>query len=142
MSLCAYQKIRRALQALPNTFWELFRICFFRAAMTRLCMRCEQIVGEKCARCGAQMTVNSNDHALTDAEFDCPSCGHHFMQGDGGETGGLCTPCLEDQLQKAYVEAAKTQRRRSELAAGKSSRKGYQGSRRLPQLQKVGSISH
>jgi hypothetical protein len=71
--------------------------------MTRLCMRCEQIVGEKCARCGTQVTVNSNGHAVTNAEFNCPLCGYSFAQGDGGETGGLCTPCLETELKKAYV---------------------------------------
>ena len=87
--------------------------------MTRTCILCNRIIGEKCAHCGAEATANSNGHALTNAEFDCPSCGHHFLQGDGGETGGLCTPCLEDQLQKAYVEAAKSQKRRSELAVGK-----------------------
>ena len=91
--------------------------------MTRTCILCNRIIGEKCAHCGAEATANSNGHALTNAEFDCPSCGHHFLQGDGGETGGLCTPCLEDQLQKAYVEAAKNQRRGSELATGKSSHK-------------------
>jgi transposase-like protein len=91
--------------------------------MTRFCMQCDRIIGEKCVRCGTEATAHSNGHAVTTAEFDCPSCGHHFQQGDGGETGGLCTPCLEDQLQKAYVEAAKSQRRRSELAAGKLSRK-------------------
>ena len=71
--------------------------------MTRFCMRCDQIIGEKCVQCGTEATA-SNGHALTNAEFDCPSCGHHFLQGDGGETGGLCTPCLETELKKAYVD--------------------------------------
>ncbi len=93
--------------------------------MTRFCMRCDRIVGEKCVQCGTEATADSNGHAVTAAEFDCPSCGHHFLQGDGGETGGLCTPCLESELQKAYVEAAKRQRRRSELATEKSSRKRH-----------------
>ena len=91
--------------------------------MTRFCMRCDRIVGEKCVQCGTEATANSKGPVATGAEFDCPSCGHHFLQGDGGETGGLCTPCLEAELQKAYVEAAKSHRCRSELATGKSSRK-------------------
>ena len=91
--------------------------------MTRFCMRCDRIIGEKCVQCGVEAAANLNGHAVSGAEFDCPSCSYHFEQGDGGETGGLCTPCLEAELQKAYVEAAKSQRRRSELATGKSSRK-------------------
>jgi DNA-directed RNA polymerase subunit RPC12/RpoP len=67
-------------------------------------MRCDRTIGEKCAKCGTEATANSNGHALTNAEFDCPSCGHHFLQGDGGETGGLCTPCLETELKKACVD--------------------------------------
>jgi hypothetical protein len=91
--------------------------------MTRFCMQCDQVIGEKCVQCGTEATASSNARAVTGAEFDCPSCSHHFPQGEGGETGGLCTPCLEAELQKAYVEAAKSQRRRPELATGKSSRK-------------------
>jgi hypothetical protein len=67
-------------------------------------MRCDRIIGEKCAQCGTEVTANSNGHAVTNAEFDCPSCGHHFLQSDGGETGGLCTLCLKTELKKAYVD--------------------------------------
>jgi len=67
--------------------------------MTRLCIRCNRIIGEKCARCGTE---------VTDAEFDCPSCGHHFTRGDGGETGGMCEPCFDAELQNAHEEAAKS----------------------------------
>jgi len=45
---------------------------------------------------------------VTGAEFDCPSCGHHFPQGDGGETGGMCEPCFDAELQKAHGQAAKS----------------------------------
>jgi hypothetical protein len=86
-------------------------------------MRCDRIIGEKCVQCGTEASAHPNGHAVTDAEFDCPACGHQFLQGDGGETGGLCTPCLEAELQKAYVEAAKSQRRGAEFVTGKSSRK-------------------
>ena len=57
--------------------------------MTRICTLCKQIMGEKCARCGTEATplkANSYGQAVTGTEFDCPSCGHHFPQGDGGET--------------------------------------------------------
>jgi len=49
-----------------------------------------------------EVTANSNGHAVTIAEFDCTSCGHHFSQGDGGETGGMCEPCFDAQLRKAH----------------------------------------
>jgi hypothetical protein len=35
-------------------------------------------------------------------------CGHHFLQGDGGETGGMCEPCFGAELQKAHEEVAKS----------------------------------
>jgi transposase-like protein len=76
--------------------------------MTRICIRCNRIIGEKCAQCGMEVTANSNGHAVTIAEFDCPSCGYHFSQGDGGETGGMCEPCFDAELRKAHQEAAKS----------------------------------
>ena len=62
--------------------------------MTRFCIRCNRIIGEKCVQCGTQVTASSNGHAVNSADFDCPSCGHHFPQGDGGETGGMCERAL------------------------------------------------
>jgi hypothetical protein len=53
------------------------------------------------------VTAVSNGHTVTDAEFDCPSCGYHFAQGDGGQTGGLCTPCFDSELRNAHEQAAK-----------------------------------
>ena len=79
-----------------------------RSCMTRVCIRCNRIIGEKCARCGTQVTAVSNGHAVTGADFDCPSCGHHFQQGDGGETGGMCEPCFDAELQSAHEHAAKS----------------------------------
>ena len=81
--------------------------------MTRLCMVCKQIMGEKCARCGTEATplkTNSNGQAGTGTEFDCPSCGHHFTQGDGGETGGMCEPCFDAALRKAHEQKTKSPR--------------------------------
>src|SRR5579864_209190 len=78
-----------------------------RSRMTRVCIRCNRIIGEKCARCGTEVTAVSNGHTVTDAEFDCPSCSHHFPQGDGGETGGMCEPCFDSELRNAHEQAAK-----------------------------------
>jgi transposase-like protein len=75
--------------------------------MTRLCIRCNRIIGEKCVQCGTEAAATSNGYAVTGAEFDCPSCGHHFPQGDGGETGGMCERCFDAELQKAHGQAAK-----------------------------------
>ena len=80
--------------------------------MTRFCVQCNRIIGEKCVRCGTETTplnTNSNGHAMTGAEFKCSACGHRFTEGDGGETGGMCEPCLDAALRKAHEQAAKTQ---------------------------------
>jgi hypothetical protein len=77
------------------------------AWMTRFCIQCNRIIGEKCVQCGTQVTASSNGHAVSSGEFDCPSCGHHFLQGDGGETGGMCEPCFDAELQKAHEQAPK-----------------------------------
>jgi DNA-directed RNA polymerase subunit RPC12/RpoP len=76
--------------------------------MTRFCVRCSRIIGEKCIQCGTEATASSNGLGVTGADFVCPSCGHHFLQGDGGETGGMCEPCFGAELQKAHEQAAKT----------------------------------
>jgi hypothetical protein len=76
--------------------------------MTRLCIRCNRIIGEKCVHCGMEVTANSKGHAVTDAEFDCPSCSHRFTRGDGGETGGMCEPCFDAELQKLQEQMAKS----------------------------------
>ena len=75
--------------------------------MTRLCMVCKRIMGEKCARCGTEATpikTNPNGQAMTGTEFNCHSCGHHFVQGDGGETGAICEPCFDGLLRKAHEQ--------------------------------------
>jgi DNA-directed RNA polymerase subunit RPC12/RpoP len=81
--------------------------------MTRICTLCKQIMGEKCARCGTEATpvkTNSNGHAMPGTEFDCPCCGHHFTQGSGGETGGICEPCFDDLLRKSHEQKTKSPR--------------------------------
>jgi|GEM_PF-5171630 len=78
--------------------------------MTRLCIRCDRIIGEKCVQCGTEAIAISNGrHAVTGTEFDCPSCGHRFPQGDGGETSGMCEPCFDAELQKAHETSVKSQ---------------------------------
>lgn len=68
--------------------------------MTRVCIQCKHVIGEQCALCGTATlpTTNSNGLPVTATEFDCPACGHHFNQGDGGETGGICETCLDAEL--------------------------------------------
>jgi hypothetical protein len=66
--------------------------------MTRFCIQCNRILGEKCVHCGteaAPITTNPRGHAVAGTEFDCSACGHHFPQGEGGEAGGMCEPCFE-----------------------------------------------
>ena len=72
--------------------------------MTRVCAVCKGVLGEKCARCGAESTpleVNARGHALVGAEFVCPKWGSRFPQGDGGQTYGLCQECLKTERRKA-----------------------------------------
>ena len=78
--------------------------------MTRICTFCKQAIGEKCAHCGSEATpikTNSENHAMAGTDFDCPTCGHHFIQGDGGETGGMCEPCFDGLLRKAHEQKIK-----------------------------------
>jgi len=75
--------------------------------MTRTCILCNRTIGEKCVQCGTEASVNPNVHALTEAEFDCPACGHHFTKGDGGATGGMCEPCFDAELRNAHEQVAK-----------------------------------
>ncbi len=85
--------------------------------MTRFCIRCNRIIGEKCVQCGREAAANSKGHAVTSPEFDCPSCGNHFLQGDGGETGGMCEPCFDAELQKAREYATKTEAKHTSLGS-------------------------
>ena len=81
--------------------------------MTRICTCCKQSIGEKCARCGADaspLKTNSSGYAMTATEFDCSSCGHHFTQGDGGETGGMCEPCFDAALRRAHEQKTNSPR--------------------------------
>ena len=80
--------------------------------MTRFCIQCNRIIGEKCVHCGTEVTASSKRRAVNSAEFDCPSCGHHFVQGEGGKTGGMCELCFDAELQKAHEQAALIHRQR------------------------------
>jgi uncharacterized spore protein YtfJ len=83
--------------------------------VTRICTRCKTVIGEKCARCGSEaipLKTNPNGQAVTGTEFDCSSCGHHFPQGEGGETGGMCEPCFDAELRMAHEQAMKSHKRR------------------------------
>ncbi len=72
--------------------------------MTRSCIHCTRFIAEECIRCGTEATplkTISNGHAMTGTEFHCSACGHHFTQGEGGETGGICEPCFISELRSA-----------------------------------------
>jgi hypothetical protein len=74
--------------------------------MTRFCIQCNRIFGEQCVQCGTEATTGSNGDAADSADFDCPTCGHYFLQGAGGKIGGMCEPCFDSELQKAHDQAA------------------------------------
>ena len=86
--------------------------------MTRVCIRCARIIGEQCVRCGAEaspLKANSSGHAVPGTEFDCSTCGHHFTQGDGGETGSMCDRCLEIGFSKTHRQTAKSHKEQPEV---------------------------
>jgi transposase-like protein len=75
-------------------------------AEKQLLILLNRIIGEKCVQCGTEATSGSNGRAVNSADFNCPSCGHHFLQGDGGKPGGMCEPWFHAKLQKAHEQAA------------------------------------
>ena len=70
--------------------------------MTRICVQCQRTIGEKCGRCGTEAApLHAKGQPPTEVEFRCPFCTHQFSQGEGGETGGMCEPCLDAALRNA-----------------------------------------
>ena len=75
--------------------------------MTRVCVQCKDVLGEKCLQCGAEAVpvhADAQSNAPAGQDFECPSCDHRFTQGEGGETGGMCEACFDDTLQKAHEQ--------------------------------------
>ncbi|MBZ5694442.1 MAG: hypothetical protein LAN36_03675 [Acidobacteriia bacterium] len=75
--------------------------------MTRVCVQCKEVLGEKCVRCGTEaVTIHADQqsNAHGGQEFKCHACGHRFRQGEGGETGGMCEPCFDAALRKAHEQ--------------------------------------
>ena len=73
--------------------------------MTRVCVQCKDVLGEKCVQCGAKAALvdsNAQGHPPAGIEFRCPACSHRFSRGEGGETGGMCEQCLNETLRKAH----------------------------------------
>lgn len=71
--------------------------------MMRVCSSCQRVIGEACVQCGGDaipLETNSAGHAIAGTDFDCPRCGNHFRQGDGGEIGELCDRCLDLERRK------------------------------------------
>jgi hypothetical protein len=83
------------------------------AVVTRVCVQCKELLGEKCVQCGAEaapVDSNTQGHPPTRIEFRCPACRRRFSRGEGGETGGMCKPCLDEALRKAHeVQTASRQ---------------------------------
>lgn len=69
--------------------------------MTRVCMDCKTVLGEKCPSCGGsnltlQRAFFARTYVCTDP--DCSYLKKHarareFVKGEGGETHGLCEDC-------------------------------------------------
>ena len=75
--------------------------------MTRVCVQCKELLGEKCKQCGAEaapIQADPQPNAPTGQEFKCPACAHRFTQGEGGETGGMCEQCFDAVLRKAHEQ--------------------------------------
>jgi hypothetical protein len=81
--------------------------------VTRVCVQCQQVFGEKCGRCGteaAPVHADAQSKANASQDFECLGCRHRFPKGEGGETGGMCEPCFDAVLRKAH-EGQKAGRR-------------------------------
>lgn len=74
--------------------------------VTRVCVQCKDVLGEKCVQCGAKAAPDSNaqGHPSTENEFRCLACSHGFSGGEGGETGGMCEACFDETLRKAHEQ--------------------------------------
>jgi hypothetical protein len=75
--------------------------------LTRVCVQCQQVFGEKCVRCGTEaipLHPNAQGHLPPGIEFRCSPCGHQFTKGEGGETGGMCEQCFDETLRKAHEQ--------------------------------------
>jgi DNA-directed RNA polymerase subunit RPC12/RpoP len=75
--------------------------------VTRVCVQCKELLGEKCKQCGAEaapVDPNAHGHPPTGTEFRCPACSHCFSRGEGGETGGMCEACFDETLRKAHEQ--------------------------------------
>lgn len=73
--------------------------------MTRVCAYCKEVLGEKCVTCGAEAVpvhADPGSSAPAAQDFECPACRHRFCRGEGGETGGMCEACFDEELRKAH----------------------------------------
>jgi hypothetical protein len=56
--------------------------------MTRICMQCSAVMGEKCPQCGAESTAD-----CIEGWHWCPEHGP-FETGAGGLSHGVCEKCV------------------------------------------------
>jgi hypothetical protein len=60
--------------------------------MTRFCMDCKKLLGEKCPHCGSLDIASDNPEQTC---FHCRHCGQSFTEGQGGSTDGCCSTCID-----------------------------------------------
>lgn len=88
--------------------------------MTRVCMDCKFSIGEKCPRCGTEVTESALfDFVIRAAALifgvtasdmpvlTCTKCALKFTLGDGGDTHGLCDGCKEKRMTEIYASKEK-----------------------------------
>jgi hypothetical protein len=98
----------RGLECLAVFLWEPLQV-------TRYCMTCQNVIGEKCPQCGDEtkafvsqnFAINGNGRAIAGPAdlgvdiFLClnPRCYvENFLRGAGGRTDGLCGECKTKML--------------------------------------------
>ena len=57
--------------------------------MTRVCMDCGAVLGEKCPGCGREARLVGELYVCTNGVCRL----RYFTKGNGGETHGLCVSC-------------------------------------------------
>ena len=74
--------------------------------MTIICAWCGDEMSESCPLCGCRklMMISSMDNPRPD-QFQC-SKGHTFDEGEGGDSHGICNPCLEKRRQEVLEKTA------------------------------------
>lgn len=79
--------------------YVLARRALEEKSMTRVCMDCKAVTGEKCPKCGGLAQEYGADLFLCDS----PACSVRvFARGQGGETHGICRSCFDVRAAEMY----------------------------------------